>query len=238
MKRLFILLLVTSLLSSCALTDFMFSNESFDISVDSYSVKKYLPKEYYLMTSNKDLDPFLKSEIENYIEMILIEKGLTRVDSFKYKTYAIVYNIEIEQVDKIVTGRYPITGVTGSNTTTSLNGSLFGSNYGNNVYANGTINSNENTTYNRGIVGWGSYQKPVTYYAKRMIFVAGTRVEDNPHAIPFWKMNVGTWDGDNDLRTAIPYMLSGFSEYYNINTKGIKTKETYPSNRIVRMLRR
>jgi hypothetical protein len=221
-KLVFFALLV--LLYSCAATDYMFSNVSYKVDVDSYTLNKSIPSEYYLGTSY-EINPFLKSEIEGYLEKILSMKGLKRVYEKKVGVYGIGYYVEMEETEKMITGIYPIQGVTGTTTNSNAKGNI-------DYFGNATVKGNETTTYNRGTVGWGTYQKPATYYAKRILLVGGIKGEENMKPELLWQMNVGTWSGGNDLRKSIPFMLAGCFDFINSNTKGIKSTTVYPSNEI------
>ena len=222
------------LLSGCAVSDYMFSNSCYKIEYDSYTTNKPLKKEYCLGTGQSNLDPFLKSEIEGHITKILSEQGYVRIPKKEPGTYTIGYIVDLKEVNKMVTGVYPIQGITGTSTTGKATGRV--DVYGNSAY--GSARGTETTRYNRGTVGWGSYQKPATYYAKS-ISMQGWILGSPDDVIPteiLWKINAGTWSGGEDLRKAIPFILAGISKSINTNSKGVKSVDVYPSNPIYKKI--
>ena len=232
--RIIVALIIVVTMSSCSVFNYMFSTTNYDIELDSYTQNKQLPKEYFLESSQKGLDTYIKAEIEEDLTKILKSKGFVRTMKKVPGSYVICYSVRIAEEDKIITGISPVHGITGTTTTGTTKGTV--NVYGNTAY--GESKGTETTRYNRGVVGWQTYQKYATYFVKQFNiqgWILGSP-DGEIKTESLWKIDSGTYSGGEDLRKTIPFILSGIADNINVNSKGIKKVTVYPSNNYYRNL--
>lgn len=210
MKNIFIILLVSIVLTGCAST-------GFSVNVDSISATKSNElKRYILVPSNEGITPDNLQYLEyaGYVERALTTQGFVKATDYNDANVAIFLGYGIgEPKTNQYTYSVPTwgkTGIASSNTYGTVN------TYGNTA----TVNSTTTYTPTYGVTGSTTHTGSYTTFTRYMILSALdlNQYKINEQQKQVWRTSVISTGSSGDLRQVFPVLVAASRPYLSKNT--------------------
>jgi hypothetical protein len=190
-------------LSGCStLSQLFLSQKLYTVNIDAYSHENIMPYRYTLSTTNDSISPYMKKEVEDYIEKMFLLHDIKRITEPENGIMHIVYDYNMKEKITAYDQTYPITSPISESTYTT--------------------ESSMTTNTQHQITGYETRQRIAVSYVKTVQLTANiikTNSEDE-----IWTMTMFHESNDKDIRKVIPFLLTGGNIHINTNTKGILRK--------------
>lgn len=254
-KRFFLLMIISIVLSGCASMSNSFSTlDRYVTEIDSYGNDSNLILKKYILFP--DTDAGIKKndlqyiEFANYVKKILKSNGYTEAISDDSANVIIYIKYGISDPSSYQVTRsvphYGQTGVSSINTTSRTTGSSYGSasgsvtTYGSTTYGSASRNSSGSSTTNTttrvtptyGITGYSQQSHIQTEYTRHLSLTAYdlNYYKLNNEELMIWNTNITSTGSSGDLRKIFPILIIAGSPYIGKSTGNKITKTIYSND--------